>query len=830
MPEERGHRRAPSGLSEMVDEYDNGREDGMTRGINTNGTEIMTPPSSAGPTIASEATRYAASFPAYLTPLIGRERELADLTALVQQSDVRLISLTGTGGVGKTRLAVGLAESVKSTFPGGLWFVSLAGVRQPEFVLPTIAHAFGLPDIGDRLFSDLMRRALRGERALLVLDNFETVVEAAPLVSELLLSNHHLTIIVVSRVLLRLRGEHEYLVTPLQVPKATSLTAEVAITSDAIALYVSRARAVKPDFDLSDDNVDTIAEICRRLDGLPLAIELAAARTKVLPPSAMLTRMESRLRLLTGGMDDLPDRQKTMRDAIAWSHDLLSPEEQVLFRRLSCFSGGFTLEAAEAVAGNALPDPAEVVEGPELLDGLTSLLDKNLTYQDISGQVATHCRMLDTIREFGLNQLAESGEADAIFQRHAEWFQSSAEHAWHVMIRTPLTVENLDRIEADIDNYRSALLWFEQQGETHAWVRIAVCLSSFWYFRSLRGEGREWIRKCLLASEDPAFDQTLRAWVLGYSGFFAEEKPEAVELYEEAMTLFERLGDEFGKACSMIMLAEELTARGDHHRVAELCEHALPVMREHGQLEWYAYGLFELACAAAGIGDFQRSLVHAEESLQVARQIGDIFAVGHVMILQGLIAAELQQFDEAARCLQSGLDCWTQVGMKEGVASGLAAAVVLAVATGQFEEAARLDGCHRALAESVGFIPSLPERLWLERARHKLHERLPHDRLAEAEADGRARPTAEMIDLVAQLRPKQDDAVSNGKAADGSHLTARELEVLVLLVEGRTDREIAETLAISPNTATRHVANIFAKLDVTSRTAAATYAIRNGLA
>jgi non-specific serine/threonine protein kinase len=549
-----------------------------------------------------------------------------------------------------------------------------------------------------------------------------------------------------------------------------------------------------------------------------LAIELAAARTKVLPPAAMLARMQSRLPLLTGGSSDLPDRQRTMRDAIAWSYDLLTPDEQKLYRRLSYFSGGFTLEAAEAVAG-------EHREG-EVLDRLASLLDKNLIYQVVAGSETTRCAMLETIREFGLVQLMESGEADAVARRHAEWFQTFGEWAELVMNRSPLTIENLELVDADHDNFRSALQWLEQQSETEAWVRLATNLGAYWFFRSWREEGREWFRKCVQVADNPEFDQLLRGLALGYAGFLSGGHPVAIEHFKAAAEIFEQHGETFSHAGTLIMLAEELTERGDHHQAAELCERALPVMRELGQQEWVAYGLFELACANAGKGDFQLALLHADDALRVAHESGDLYAVGHVMTLKSLIHSELRAFDEAAECMRASLDSWRQIGMIEGVASGLAAAVVLAVSTSQLEEAARIHGGHRALAESIGFLPSLPERLWFERACRELKDRLGVERFHAADAEGQTRSLEQIVEMACQLQVKSEISVSH---ENNVNLTSRELEVLRLIADGRTDREIATALEISPNTATRHVANIFVKLDVTSRTAAATYAIRHGL-
>ena len=418
-----------------------------------------------------------APLPVPFTALVGRTREIAGIAALLGRDDVRLVTLTGPGGVGKTRAAIAAAREIAVRFRHGARFVTLAPVNGAHLVAAAIAQALGVQEAGDTPVEQRLVAFLRDKHLLLVLDNFEHVVDAAPLVAHLLASCPDLHVLATSRIPLKLSGEREYALAPLGVADpAEPASPGETVHSDAVLLFAERARAVAPDFQLSADMAPLISEICRRLDGLPLAIELAAARVKVLPPSALLARLEHRLPLLTGGNRDLPDRQRTMRDAIAWSYDLLSPEEQVLFRLLSVFVGGFSLEAAEFVAGegergndgqeNASP-PVPLTPLPPTLDGITSLVDKSLVRPEASpaprGFPEPRYGMLETIREFGLEQLAKAAEEDDVRRAHAAWCLDLAERArerslsgrrWSIPTVEP---DSLRLVEADHDNIRSAL-------------------------------------------------------------------------------------------------------------------------------------------------------------------------------------------------------------------------------------------------------------------------------------------------------------------------------------------------------------------------------------
>src|SRR5215213_2435829 len=428
--------------------------------------------------------------PISLTPLIGRERETATLVSMLGQHDARLLTVTGPGGVGKTRLALHVAADVGAAFPDGVVFVDLATVTDPALVAPVVAAVLGVREASGQPLVDQVRAFLRDKRLLLVLDNFEQVVEAAPLVVTLLAGCPGLAVLATSRVRLRVSGEREYPLSPLGLPDDGGQRPVDALRpSEAVRLFVARAQAVQPDFALSPANAVVVADICRRLDGLPLAIELAAARIKSLSVSALLSRMESRLPLLTGGGRDLPLRQQTMRDTIAWSYDLLSPEEQTQFQRLAVFVGGFSLEAAEAVA--------EPGGSGTVFDIISSLLDSSLLLKQEAGDGESRFRMLETIREFGLERLTASGAEAPVRQAHAAWYLALAEAAESSMRGGAAQARWLDRLEADHPNLRAALTWFEQTGDAEGGARLAGTLQGYWLQRSHRSEGRAWLERAL---------------------------------------------------------------------------------------------------------------------------------------------------------------------------------------------------------------------------------------------------------------------------------------------------------------------------------------------
>jgi predicted ATPase/DNA-binding XRE family transcriptional regulator len=434
--------------------------------------------------LVSTASR---SLPVPLTRLIGREGELTTLRARLEKE--RLVTLTGPGGSGKTRLAIAVAVGMVDAFPDGVSFVDLSPLTDPGLVVPTIAATLGVREVTGQPLLQTLSTFLAPKRLLLLLDNFERVLAGAPDIATLLAASPGLAALITSREPLHVRGEHEFPLLPLAVPEADyPLTVAELGQVPAIMLFLERAMASVPDLALSTNNAAAIAAICRRLDGLPLAIELAAARVKVLPPAALLARLEHRLPLLTGGGQDLPTRQRTMRDAIAWSYDLLAPEEQALFRHLAVFAGGFTLAAAEAVA---IPE-----RGLEVLDGVTALVAQSLLHRMPGLDAEPRYQMLETVREFGLERLAAADEMALVRQRHARHFLQLAESRVQG-IQILMDLNSLTYVVPEQDNARLALAWFDDQGESEALLRLSAVLYGLWLARGLYQEGLRWLDRAL---------------------------------------------------------------------------------------------------------------------------------------------------------------------------------------------------------------------------------------------------------------------------------------------------------------------------------------------
>jgi predicted ATPase/transcriptional regulator with XRE-family HTH domain len=456
---------------------------------------------------AQEAPPAAVSLPVPLTRLIGREAEVAAIWARLASRDERLVTVTGPGGSGKTRLAIEVAVRVAGQFADGVVFVDLSPLTDSTLVLPTIASTLGVREVAGQPLHETLATFLAPKRLLLLLDNCERVLAAAPDIATLLAASPGLVILVTSREPLHVRGEREFPLLPLAVPAADHrLTVEELAQVPAITLFVERVTAGLPDLALTEDNAAAIATICRRLDGLPLAIELAAARVKVLPPAALLARLEKRLPLLTGGGRDLPARQRTMRDAIAWSYDLLRPEEQALFRRLAVFAGGFTLAAAEAVT-----EPSEALS---VLDGVVVIVEQSLLRQSASSEAEPRYQMLETVREFGLERLASAGESVLVRGQHARYFLQLSEGRSRG-IPILMDPETLARMAPEQDNARLALAWFEEQDDSDALLELSAMLYGLWLARGLHQEGLIWLNRALERSSHAASAAHKRSWRQG---------------------------------------------------------------------------------------------------------------------------------------------------------------------------------------------------------------------------------------------------------------------------------------------------------------------------
>jgi predicted ATPase/class 3 adenylate cyclase/DNA-binding CsgD family transcriptional regulator len=560
------------------------------------------------------------NLPIQLTPLIGREKEGAAVQNLLQREDVRLVTMTGPGGTGKTRLGLQVAAELSDLFADGVYFVNLAPLSDPTLVVSTIAQILDLKETGEQPLLDLLKGYLHDKHILLLLDNFEQVVSAALQVADLLVACPQLKVIVTSRAVLHVRGEQEFPVPPLAVPDPKHLPDLVVMSHyEAVELFLSRAQAVEPEFRLSKTNAPAIAEICARLDGLPLAIELAAARVKLLPPQALLPRLGQRLAVLTSGPHDAPARQQTLRNTIAWSYNLLDADEQRLFMRLSVFAGGCTLEAIEAIC-STLGDKAEPV-----LDAVASLIDKSLLQQIEQEGEEPRLLMLETIREYGLEALAVNGEMEGGRRAHATYYLALAEEA-EPEFEGPQQVTWLERLERDHDNLRAAMQWSLEQGEaTHSLemaLRLGAALEDFWVIRGHDTEGRTFLERALAGSE--GVTPAVRAKALGTVGRLALDQGDTDRgevVCEQSLTLYRELGDTAGIALSLHRLGVVAWTRNNLTVSRSLTEKALALGREMGDKGCIARSLNRLAFIADQQGEYTTGRALCEESLALYREL-----------------------------------------------------------------------------------------------------------------------------------------------------------------------------------------------------------------
>jgi non-specific serine/threonine protein kinase len=790
------------------------------------------------------------TLPAPLTRFIGREREVAAVADLLRPDDVRLVTLTGPGGVGKTRLALRVAEDVAADFSDGLVFVPLVAIGRAGLVLTTIARALDVRESPDRPLKDGLVAALRDRRLLLVLDNFEHLLEAAIDLGDLLTSCSRLTMLVTSREPLRLSGERRFPTAPLALPTAGDVLAPDQLsTYEAIALFVERARQVRPDFTLDAENAAAVLEMCRRLDGLPLAIELAAAWLRVVSPAVLLTRLERRLPLLTGGAPDQPARLRTMRDAIAWSHDLLSDEERRLIRRLAVFVGGFTLDAAEDVGGrggrphaasggtgareglrSSSPSSSPLSEAspPSVLDLLAALIDKSLLQIEQAAGHETRFLMLETVREFAVERLEASGEEAATREAHAAHYLALAEAA-ATDARRASDRGWMRRLAAERPNLRAALDWLEQTGRTGAALQMSGALWHYWYRLGDLAEGRSRLERALAAAP-PDGDPVLRARALRGAGVLAWQSAEydqSRERLEAALVAYRALGDQTGIAWVLNSLGCLFATVSAAEQAEAYMTEALAIFHELDD----AVGIANLTCNLGELAEVEGhhdvAITRLEAGLAMWRTLGDRVGAVRAMVFLGQALLAENEAARAEAVLMDALAAIRDIDYKQILPAALRAIAQLAARRGDHAAAARWYGAAAGVMDVLGMTLPAARRAGHERAVAGVRERLGEAGFAAIWAAGRGLSAARAIaELLA------DDATITGdiSAQSDGGLSPREREVLRLLAAGGSDKQIADALFITRRTASKHVSAILAKLEVDSRTAAVATAIRLGLA
>ena len=644
------------------------------------------------------------NLPVQRTALVGRKKELAAVQELLLRQEVRLVTVTGPGGIGKTRLAVQAASELVEHFPDGTYFVALASLGDPSLIASMIVQTLGIREAGGHSAIEILRKHLQdASRApmLLLLDNFEHLVEAAASVADLLATAPNFKIMVTSQAALHVYGEHEFPVPPLALPDSRSkASVEVLSHCPAVALFVQRAVAAKPDFELNRENAAAVTEICARLDGLPLAIELAAARVKVLSPSLMLTRLANRLQLLTGGARDLPQRQQTLRATMDWSYDLLSAAEKKLFRRLSVFAGGCNLEGVEAVCDT---------KGDldlNLLDGMASLLDKSLVQQIEHVKDESRFVILETIREYALEKLEASGELPLTRRAHAAYCLVLAEED-----ATGESEEWLERFGLEHDNFRAGLEWLTDTGNAEWGLRLGTALFRFWEVRESLAEGRDSLGKLLKLAGAQAPTKA-RARALFAAGVLAGgqgDYPSADALMSESQDIARRLGDKTGIAVSLNALAVLAGDRGDISAARTLFEESLALWRQLGDQKSVARALSNLAHVIRLQGDYDRALSLHSECLSIFRELEDLTGVAWSLNYQGDLERNRGDSTAAQTLYEQGLAMFRELGDRWGIAATLADLGTLAREQGDYS------GARSLYAESIKLFRELDHKRGIAR-------------------------------------------------------------------------------------------------------------------
>ena len=774
--------------------------------------------------------------PATLPLLIGRETEIQAVLTLLRQPTCRLQTLTGPGGIGKTRLALAAAAEVAGVYADGAVYVPLDALRDPPSVIPAIAVALGVREASGRSLREILGHALRDRQQLLVLDNFEHVVAAATDIAVLLEASPGLTVLVTSRVPLRLQAEQRFPTPPLTVPSTSQAAPEALLAHDAVALFVERARRVQPDFQITEANAAAVVALVQHLEGIPLAIELAAAWSHVLSPQALLVRLTRRLDVLTGGPTDQPPRLQSMREAIAWSYALLADDEQQLFRCLGVFVGGFRLEAAEAV-GSVAPHPGtgSGSAGSPVWPLLARLVEASLVQRVGTEAQEPRYLLLETVREFAREQLHAHGEEDHVAHRHAQWVQTLVETVEPHLLG-PREIEHQDVIRVELGNLRAALTWSTVHDPQIA-VRMGGLLWVFWIYQGLIAEGFQWTTTALATGAGTSTERANAMVTAAALAMMQADTERATPLVRDASALVETLNDPVLRARLWFVRGTVILQHGQFAETADAFHRAVAGYALATTTTDRTMQAWSRACqgvATAGAGDLPAAVAIYELARMDATQAGSRFVEALILCDFAGLLLDVGDLTRAKDLMTEVLRLATDfqrmghLGEVWLVSHSLFVLAAIDVREQQFMRAARSVGAAETVMNRLGLVLTPPLQVRADQTMLQLSVGLRSDLVTSFKSEGNANPVAAIADLLrghTSLTP----GASGFRDSSQGLVSAREQQILQLVAAGRSDRQIAEALFISRKTVSNHVANILHKLEVPTRAAAVARAVSVGL-